>query len=192
MTTPETSREPTVQTLAELEKRIRGGTVEDFAARYPHPFLVEWRPRAATEPFRGSQTTEPGVTLPGGAPPDAARVIQVRKTPAGAAFRHVTVGRTSNNDIALGDAGISKLHAYFVAPEPDTTDRRWRLVDVSSFGTAVNGERCIREHPTPLLAAARDVAAPRVSFADVHFLFLEDPHATLRTLLALHQRAAGR
>lgn len=185
--------EPTVQSLAEFLGRIFGLTPERFAARYPHPFLIEWRARApGPEPFRGSQTTEPGVTLPGGAPPDAARIIQVRKTPSNAAFKHITVGRTGNNDIALGDAAISKLHAYFVAPEPGADDRRWRIVDMSSFGTSVNGERCIAEHPTPLLTAARDAAAPRVSFADVHFLFVEDAQAVLRTLAALQQRAAAR
>lgn len=182
--------EPTVQTVGEFEPRVRGMSLDDFARAYPHPFLLEWRPRATDEPFRGSRTATPAVQLPAmAAPPATARVIQVRKTPAGAAFRHVTIGRTPNNDIPLGDSAISKLHAYLVAPAPEAADRRWQLVDVSTYGTAVNGERCRREVPVPLLRAATDAAAPRVSLADVHFLFLEEPQALLSALASLLQRA---
>ena len=46
-----TAGEPTVQTILEFQKRIAGMSPEDFERAYPHPFLMEWRPRI-TE-FRG-------------------------------------------------------------------------------------------------------------------------------------------
>jgi hypothetical protein len=181
--------EPTVQTVGEFEARVRGMSLEDFARTYPHPFLLEWRPRATDEPFRGSRTATPGMQNPAiAAPPATARVVQVRKTPAGQAFRHVTVGRTPNNDIPLGESCISKLHAYFMSPVAGEAGARWQLVDVSTYGTAVNGERCKAERPVPLLRAATEAAAPRISFADIHFQFLEEPQMLLAALASLLQR----
>ena len=119
--------EPTVQTVAELQGRIGGMSLDDFVAAYPHPFLIESRPKAdgGEAPFRGSSTAEPGAGLPTAAAPETARIVQVRKTEAGAAFRHVTIGRTANNDVQLGDSCISKLHAYLVAPADP--GGRWQL-----------------------------------------------------------------
>ncbi len=184
--------EPTVLALADFHLRIRGLSPEEFSARFPHPFLLEWRPRKSAEEFRGSQTVEPGTMLPSGAPPDSARVAQVRKVTPVSTFRHITVGRTPNNDIPLSDACISKMHAYLVAPEPDARDARWQIVDVSTYGTSVNGERCKSQKPTPLLQATKELAAPVISFADLHFLFLEQPEAVLRALASLWQRSAPR
>ena len=180
--------ESTVQTVAEFEERIRGMSLDDFAAAFPHPFLVEWRPKESNEPFRGSRTATPGSSLPRGADPSNARVVQVRKTAGGAAFRHITIGRTPNNDVPLGDSCISKMHAYLVEPESGSDDTRWRLVDVSTFGTSVNGEECKTDQPVPLLNARTEASAPRISFADIHFIFLEHPASVLATIAGMLQR----
>jgi hypothetical protein len=181
--------EPTVQTLAEFQPRIAGMSFEAFAAAYPHPFLLEWRPRLEETPeFRSSVTVEPGVDSPaaGAASPESARVIQVRKTSASTGMRHITVGRTANNDIPLDAGGISKLHAYFMAPATD--EELWKFVDVSTYGCTVGGQPCPKEEPVTLLRADRDAAAPRIGFADLAFTFYENPAMVLGALNTAIQR----
>ena len=162
--------EPTVQTVDEFQHRIAGMSLDDFTAAYAHPFLVEWRPRASNEPFRGSSTAEPGTSLPSMASPETARIVQVRKTPASAGFRHVTIGRTANNDVPLGESCISKLHAYLMAP--DSPAGRWRLVDVSTYGTSVNGEKCDSKITAMLL---RYIGGENIPGATVEFRGMSGP-----------------
>ena len=61
-------------------------------------------------------------------------------------------------------------------------------MDVSTYGTAVNGTPCGRELPLALLDAARETSAPRLSFAEVHFLFLQRAEAAMHAIASLWRR----
>lgn len=65
-------------------------------------------------------------------------VALVEKTKDNAFQRRVTLGRTTNNDIVLEDASVSRFHAWLQLNEKAV----WEIVDAGSRnGTFVNGRR---------------------------------------------------
>ena len=163
-----------VGTVADFLAHTQALDPDAFATRYPHPFLLEIGPELVPlgAPRVGA-TLAPGHTPVRGGPGPRTRVVKVRKQGDPGKFRHVTVGRTPNNDIAIPEGTVSKFHAYFMAPEG--TDPRWRLVDVSTFGTLVDGKRLEKEQPEWLANVAPPGAEARITFGDRAFLWVPDP-----------------
>lgn len=65
-------------------------------------------------------------------------VAVVEKTKDNAFQRRVTLGRTTNNDIVLDDASVSRFHAWLQLNDKGI----WEVVDAGSRnGTFVNGRR---------------------------------------------------
>lgn len=65
----------------------------------------------------------------------------------------VTLGRTSNNDVMIDDASVSRFHAYF---QQDPQSGVWHVVDAeSSNGSYLAGERLAPRRPAPLVDHAR-------------------------------------
>jgi len=63
----------------------------------------------------------------------------------------ITIGRTSNNDVVIPDATISKFHAYF-----RTTETGLELVDAGSRnGTRVMGRVLVPKQPAEVSVGAR-------------------------------------
>lgn len=81
-------------------------------------------------------------------PPDAV-VLPVRKT-EGNPFPLISVGRARNNDVCIPDTSVSKVHAYFVAPEKP--GGRWHIRDAKSLNGTVlllgSGPRKLLEDET--------------------------------------------
>jgi pSer/pThr/pTyr-binding forkhead associated (FHA) protein len=75
-------------------------------------------------------------------------VFLLTKTRDNAFQRRVTVGRTSNNDLAVEDASVSRFHAWFQR-EDETAP--WFVVDAGSKnGTRVNGKALEAKKPFAL------------------------------------------
>lgn len=164
-----------VGTVADFLAHTQALDPDAFAARYPHPFLLEIGPEVEAPGVpRVGATLAPGRAPVRGGPGARTRVVKVRKQGDPGKFRHVTVGRTPNNDIAIPEGTISKFHAYFMAPE-GSSDPRWRLVDVSTFGTLVDGKRLEKETPEWLAVGSAPGTEPRITFGDRAFLWVPDP-----------------
>ena len=97
------------------------------------PVLL-YEPPEQPEPEAGSDEdddfqfrTQSGVSVPviGGGEPVA---VLVEKTKDNAFQRRVTIGRTSNNDIVLEDASVSRFHAWLESDEKGG----WSIVDAGS------------------------------------------------------------
>ena len=83
-------------------------------------------------------------TFGGGEP----MVFLLTKTRDNAFQRRVTVGRTSNNDLAVEDSSVSRFHAWF---QREDEDAPWFVVDAGSKnGTRVNGKPLEAKKPAPL------------------------------------------
>jgi pSer/pThr/pTyr-binding forkhead associated (FHA) protein len=83
-------------------------------------------------------TTDPGrpTTRPR---PGKPVIFEVKKAEKNAFSGGITIGRASNNDIAIEDTSISRFHAYFSNVE---VKQHWELTDADSrVGTWVNSQR---------------------------------------------------
>jgi pSer/pThr/pTyr-binding forkhead associated (FHA) protein len=95
--------------------------------------------------------TQSGIAVPaiGGGEPLA---VVVEKTKDNAFQRRVTVGRTSNNDIVLDDASVSRFHAWLQIEDNGS----WSIVDAGSRnGTWVGGKKLGQKTPSPLASGVR-------------------------------------
>ncbi|MBI3183006.1 MAG: FHA domain-containing protein [Myxococcales bacterium] len=100
-------------------------------------------------------------------------VLRVRKEKDNAFRRGVTVGRTSNNDVILDDASVSRFHAWF---QRDDKTGEWAVADAGSKnGTHLAGQKL---RPKKLTALAKE---SRLRFGQVEVTFLA-PVAFLRLL----------
>ncbi len=173
---------PTVETASEFVARLEldGMSADAFAAAYAHPFLIEIGGRATDEEQQRGDTLPPGT---GASPFDAARarVVQVRKVTPTEKFRHITIGRTPNNDLHLDDRSVSKLHCYLQAPA--TAGAPWRIVDCSTYGVMGGGTKLGKDAPHELPANAAPGHEPRVQIGDLKFLWYQDPRVALMALL---------
>jgi hypothetical protein len=76
----------------------------------------------------------------------------------------ITVGRTSNNDIVLADASVSKFHAYF---EPQRSESNDLLLSdaASTNGTFVDEQRIAKDGPGVAVSLRSQIRFGKVSFA---------------------------
>lgn len=75
-------------------------------------------------------------------------VATIEKTQSNAFQRRVTIGRTSNNDIEIADASVSRFHAWL---EKTEDGQGWQLADAASRnGTQVAGRRLEPRQPQVL------------------------------------------
>lgn len=119
-------------------------TEEQFAQRFPHPFLVQ---RGGEEDADGAAEygtqiiRRPGSAGVGGSMVgrEKRRVYRVAKKEGGAFAQMITVGRTPNNDVALIHPSVSKFHAHL---QKTTDPNVYFISDAGSTnGTLVNGIR---------------------------------------------------
>jgi hypothetical protein len=134
-----------------------------FVAEHPFYFLLPLTPLpTAGDPLETSfaATAKEAEVAPARA--DELRVLALRKKIS--LFEDmITVGRTANNDIVIGHASISRLHAYFRG-----RGRALELTDTGSFnGTWVNESR-LRPRMACRLAA-KDV----IRFADLRLRLVD-------------------
>jgi pSer/pThr/pTyr-binding forkhead associated (FHA) protein len=128
--------------IDDLKRDSQSLAQDQFLARWPDPFLVlDQIPGADDNESFGTVDGRGGRRRPlaeVGPPSPRTRAVSVKKREGANDFANmITIGRASNNDIALEVASISKFHAYL------TCDRgQWFLQDAgSSNGTWIDGER---------------------------------------------------
>ena len=145
---------------------------EEFAAAYPHPFLLALTGLDA--PLPPART----VRMEGGPQLIAALMAERRRMAAGEKFPPVlpvrkvqttfpsmiTVGRARNNDIVVPDALVSKFHAVF-----RVSDGKWGLVDLGSANGTRIGDTALAPKGAPQPLRSGDL----IAFADQSFRFLD-------------------
>lgn len=103
-------------------------------------------------------------------------VVVVKKQAANAFQSRITVGRTSNNDVVLDDASVSRFHAWL-----EHDDDQWKVADAGSKnGTFLNGKRLAPKKLVPLVLEAR------LKFGAVPASFLSP-----KSLIALLKKQVG-
>lgn len=118
--------------------------------------------------YRTVSGVTPG-TFGGGEP----MVFLLAKTRDNAFVRRITVGRTSNNDLPVEDASVSRFHAWF---QRDEESGPWSVVDAGSKnGTRVNGRSLEKKKPCALSSGAKI----RIGHVDLAFY---DARAFLKML----------
>lgn len=131
--------------LRDLRVDARKLPVEEFEDRHGSAFLLLTATDLAVP--SGPATTEVRLLLDGEDAPGASTAglsllaFPVRRT--GRSVGHlVTIGRASNNDVAIPDLSISRFHA-FLKP---TADGCWQMLDAGSTnGTSVNGHHVAQQ-----------------------------------------------
>jgi pSer/pThr/pTyr-binding forkhead associated (FHA) protein len=171
---------PTVETVTQFLARIAGLEPDDFARVFDHPFLIEIGGKVAEEAPPRVGTLPPGA---GAATfdPSKGRVVSVRKVTPVEKFRHITIGRTPNNDLHLDDRSVSKLHCYLQAPAAN--GEPWRIVDLSTYGVMVGADKLTKEQPYALPVQPAPGAEPRIQIGDLKFLWYQDPKVAYAALL---------
>lgn len=147
--------------LLDLTADARSLKPEEFRAKYGEVFLLgiagHLRPPKRFEQTRSAPASP--------APIDAKNAIDwlilpVRKRDKSLSIVKVTVGRTANNDVAVEDPSVSRLHAFFEPGPP------WTVRDAGSrLGTHVNGQA--------IAAATKLRSGDQVQFGDVEFTFMD-------------------
>lgn len=122
-------------------------------------------------------TTIPGLG-PSAPRPGEPLVLLLKKgsSKANAFGLGITVGRTDNNDVVIGDTSISRFHGYFLQ---DPKTKQWKLVDADSKnGTWVGNTRLQANKPEPLGGSTR----LRFGQVDVMFFLPEQFFAHLQMM----------
>jgi len=123
--------------LAELQQAALDLPLAEFEDRYGSAFLMLWHGDLAVHEGPGEtcvefESHESGHSSGAG---DAPLVHPIRRT-GRTAGDLVTVGRTSQNDVVIPDASVSRHHAFF----EQGAEGRYSLQDAGSTnGTTVNG-----------------------------------------------------
>lgn len=103
-------------------------------------------------------------------------VVRVKKQAANAFQSRITVGRTTNNDVVLDDASVSRFHAWL-----EHDDAEWKVADAGSKnGTFLNGQKL---KPKKLVTLSVEA---RLKFGDVPASFLSP-----KSLIALLKKQVG-
>jgi hypothetical protein len=137
---------------------------EDFARRYPTPFLVqEVNPQSEEEDKEFEFSTihitkdELRSVIGGRGNLASAPVYRLAKRATNLFEGMINVGRAANNDVVLDFQAISKFHAYFTK---DPASNTFYLTDADSTnGSFINGLR-LRPHQKYVLGET-----DKVSFA---------------------------
>lgn len=144
--------------LSWLAKKYEGVDLQAFLRAEPHDWLVweagPWRP-----PARGRNTVQARPGMPG---LNSGESLAIAVAPAAGA-RSVTVGRSTENDVVIDDATLSRTHMRLERGE----DGRWTALDLgSSNGTAVDGAPA-RGEALPLRnGSVIEAGAVRLTFHD--------------------------
>lgn len=134
-----------------LFQTIAQGNLEEFLAKFPHPFLISENEELTEESDSFQTVTANRHTAISPASSRGLRLdskfVPVCKKKRGKFSNMISVGRTTSNDLTFNHTSISKFHAYFIQKNEGT----WFLQDAnSSNGTFVNGQRIPAEAPTPI------------------------------------------
>jgi hypothetical protein len=123
--------------LGRFAKEIVDLSAEDFERRWSVPFLlVSEHEQDAASPFR-TGGTDVSPARGGEGELTKARVFPISKSRRNTFQNMISVGRTSNNDIVIDHAKVSKLHAAF---RPAPNGDGFTVTDLgSSFGTSIDG-----------------------------------------------------
>lgn len=144
--------------LSWLAKKYEAADREAFVRAEPHDWLVweagPWRP-----PARGRETIQARPGMPG---LNAGESLAISVEPAAGA-RSITVGRSTENDVVIDDATLSRIHMRLERGEGG----RWAAIDLgSSNGTTVDGVLA-RGQAVPLKnGSVIEAGAVRLSFYD--------------------------
>ena len=120
---------------------------EEFAARFPHLFLVFHEEPSGISPLQFSTQVVSKREAAARKNSGVLRVLSVVKAPQNPYSDRISVGRARNCDVVLRDPSVSKLHAH-VRKEPNGT---WVIIDLDSHnGTAVAGVPILPSRPENL------------------------------------------
>jgi hypothetical protein len=144
--------------LSWLAKKYEAADRDAFVRAEPHDWLVweagPWRP-----PARGRDTIQARPGMPG---LNSGESLAISIEPAAGA-QSVTVGRSTENDVVIDDATLSRVHMRLERGEGG----RWSAVDLgSSNGTTVDGVLA-RGQAVPLKSGSvLEAGAVRLTFYD--------------------------
>lgn len=150
--------------LSWLARKYQEADLQAFLRAEPHDWLVweagPWRP-----PARGRATVQARPGMPG---LNSGESLAISVDPQ-AGTRSVTVGRSTENDVVIDDATLSRTHMRLERGE----DGRWTALDLgSSNGTAVDGVPA-RGQPIPLRnGSVIEAGTVRLTFHDGGGFFL--------------------
>ena len=155
---------------------------DEFLASAAPAALVRYRTEEAPD-FSGQSTltmdeTVDEETLPLGKElPEghvAVEVYPLAKKPGASFADRITIGRTPNNDIAINDHSVSRLHAYV-----RLDGARWVVADAGSKnGSWIRGRPLEPRKEQPLMSHA----VVRIGEVDLTFFLAADLFDTLRNL----------
>ncbi len=155
---------------------------EEFLAAAAPAALVRYRTEEAPE-FSGLTTltldeTVDESTLPIGKElPDGHVVVEIyplAKKPGASFADRITIGRTPNNDIAINDHSVSRLHAYV-----RLDGQRWVVADAGSKnGSWLRGRTLEPRKEQPLMTHA----IVRIGEVDLTFYVASDLFDALKAL----------
>lgn len=132
--------------LSELSDLASKLSSDDFAARFPHLFLLYYE---TVDPVGASSFATQVVSRDQARkkPTSELRVLPLVKAPGNPYSDRISVGRARNCDVVLRNPSVSKLHAH-MRREPNGS---WVLIDVNSHnGTSIDGMRVQPSQPVPL------------------------------------------
>jgi hypothetical protein len=132
--------------LSELSDLASKLSSDDFAARFPHLFLLYYE---TIDPVGASSFATQVVSRDQARkkPTSELRVLPLVKAPGNPYSDRISVGRARNCDVVLRNPSVSKLHAH-MRREPNGS---WVLIDVNSHnGTSIDGQRVHPSQPVPL------------------------------------------
>ena len=136
------------QRLSDFSADCLSLTVEDFIRRHGDGFLVHHGPIGALKTPVGPQRTIAIEAPAGGGASQLENdfvVMRVQRTERSAFPNFISVGRTKNNDVVVGDVSLSKFHAFFRESEgkvflQDAGSRNGTFVNDESVATKAQGD----------------------------------------------------
>src|SRR5882672_5089105 len=145
---------------------------EEFAAAYPHPFLLALTGLDAPMPPARTVRMEGGPQLIAALMAERRRMAAGEKFPPVLPVRKVqttfpsmiTIGRARNNDIVVPDALVSKFHAFF-----RFMDGEWLIADAGSANGTKVGETAL----VPKGAPEKVRPADKITFGVSAFRFVD-------------------
>jgi hypothetical protein len=170
-----------VDVAAHYRQLVQLGRDEFLASAAPAA-LVRYRTEDSSE-FSGLSTltldeTVDESTIPIGREPlegnVAVEVYALAKKPGASFADRITIGRTPNNDIAINDHSVSRLHAYV-----RLDGQRWVVADAGSKnGSWLRGKNLEPRKEQPLMSHA----VVRIGEVDLTFYVATDLFDALRAL----------
>jgi hypothetical protein len=119
---------------------------EDFAARFPHLFLVFYE-TVETVGVSAFATQVISKDAARARPMSQIRAVPLVKAPNNPYSDRISLGRARNCDVVLRNPSVSKLHAH-IRKEPNGT---WVVIDANSHnGTTIEGNRVAAGQPIPI------------------------------------------